>query len=338
MTTTAERRQQLEYHLNSFRELAEERYNNKVIRWCYHIPALVSATLAVCQLFNTTIFGLFAYNFGKLYVLLDEYMLATNGTSLDAINETGTVYEYEGINAERITQIDLYHDKLWTMFVAEVIQLVFPCIALGLFVWKTNQKSRKLNFKALSIFLLCPALSLLLSLSQACMIHVTLSQSVGTIRFLLAKLMSTLLAVNLPGRLPIEEYFECEFFNDDDIVKPPCAGTIHDQVVSPFTLNLMIGIHIIPVIVFIYLWIKNLSDIPMEHIFLYIESVDSKGRPTVPEDAHIGSGSRRTLKDTLNEMLTSFDIKFGPTKPKTTRSLSLAAASPPRMGHGETYF
>lgn len=50
------------------------------------------------------------------------------------------------------------------------------------------------------------------------MIHVTLSESVYTIRFLLAKLLAILLIINKPGRLPIENYFECEFFNDDDIV------------------------------------------------------------------------------------------------------------------------
>lgn len=61
-------------------------------------------------------------------------------------------------------------------------------------------------------------MSLMLSISQACMIHVTLSEAVYTIRFLLAKIFSTLLVFNKQGRLPIEEYFKCEFYNDDDIV------------------------------------------------------------------------------------------------------------------------
>lgn len=50
------------------------------------------------------------------------------------------------------------------------------------------------------------------------MIHVTLNESIYTIRFLLAKLLSVLLEFNKPGRLPIENYFDCEFFNDDDII------------------------------------------------------------------------------------------------------------------------
>uniref|UniRef100_A0AC34G6N3 Uncharacterized protein n=1 Tax=Panagrolaimus sp. ES5 TaxID=591445 RepID=A0AC34G6N3_9BILA len=224
---------------------------------------MISATLVICQLANTYLFGTFAYNFGKLYVLLDEYMLQTNGSTLVDGNKT-IYYIYEGINQERINQIDF----------------------------------------------LCPALSLMLSISQACMIHVTLSEAVYTIRFLLAKILSSLLVFNKAGRLPIEEYFGCEFYNDDDIVKPSCAGTIHDQVVSPFTLNLMIGIHIIPLIVFIFLYIKNLTNNEMEHLFLYIESVDGDGRPSSPIE--IPPGQNRLLKHSLNDILTDFEIKFLP--------------------------
>lgn len=50
------------------------------------------------------------------------------------------------------------------------------------------------------------------------MIHVTLSEAVYTVRFLLAKLLAALILYNPSGRKPIEDYFECEFVNDDDIV------------------------------------------------------------------------------------------------------------------------
>lgn len=96
--------------------------------------------------------------------------------------------------------------------------------------------------------------------------------------------------------------------------KPPCSGTIHDQVVSPFTLNIIIILHILPVIIFLYLLIKNLSNIKTEHVFLYIESVNSDGLPRVPDDAIIDEKKNRTLKDSLNEMLHGFDIKFQPRK------------------------
>jgi hypothetical protein len=309
MATSADRRKQLEYHLNYFKEISEQRWREKAIRWSYHIPAMISATLVICQLANTFLFGTFAYNFGKLYVLLDEYMLQTNGTTLIDGNKT-IFYYYEGINHERINQIDLYHDQLWSMSVAEVIELIFPMINLIFFAWLMHDRTRKLKYKAKAIYLLCPALSLVLSISQACMIHVTLSEAVYTIRFLLAKILSSLLVFNKSGRLPIEEYFGCEFYNDDDIVKPSCAGTIHDQVVSPFTLNLMIGIHIIPLIVFICLYIKNLTNNDMEHLFLYIESVDADGRPIAPIE--VPAGQNRLLKHSLNDILTDFEIKFLP--------------------------
>lgn len=38
------------------------------------------------------------------------------------------------------------------------------------------------------------------------------------IRFFLAKILNILVEINKKGRLPIEAYFECEFFNDDDII------------------------------------------------------------------------------------------------------------------------
>uniref|UniRef100_A0AC34RD77 Uncharacterized protein n=1 Tax=Panagrolaimus sp. JU765 TaxID=591449 RepID=A0AC34RD77_9BILA len=313
MATSAERRQQLEFHLNNFKEIADQRWKEKALRWSYHIPAIVSATLVVCQLINTILFGTFAYNFGKLYVLLDEYMFKTNGTSMEPLNQS-EIYQYEGVNFDRIHEIDLYHDKLWTMFVAEVIELIFPLFNILLFAYVVQGQKKKLSSKLKAIYLLCPGLALILSISQACMIHVTLSESVHTVRFLLAKLVATLLIINKPGRLPLEEYFECEFFNDDDIVKPPCAGTIHDQVVSPFILNIVTVLHVLPVIIFFYLIFRNLSDIKTEHLFLYIENVDAHGRPLAPPLDPFEERKPRTLKNSLNEMLTGFEVKFQPRK------------------------
>lgn len=73
-------------------------------------------------------------------------------------------------------------------------------------------------FNDFSIKKLCPALALILSITQALSIHVCITDSIFQIKFLLTKLLSTLLEINKPGRYPIEQYFECEFFNDDDIV------------------------------------------------------------------------------------------------------------------------
>lgn len=111
-----------------------------------------------------------------------------------------------------------------------------------------------------------------------------------TIRFLLAKLLAQLLELNSRGRLPIEAFFGCEFVNDDDIVvgagedssgssllqKPPCAGTIYDQVVSNATMSIVIGIHFVPVVAAVYLFLRNLNASQTDHLFLYIESVDGR--------------------------------------------------------------
>lgn len=49
------------------------------------------------------------------------------------------------------------------------------------------------------------------------MIHVTLTKSIYKIRFFLTKLLEILLKINKPGCKQIENYFDCEFFNDNDI-------------------------------------------------------------------------------------------------------------------------
>lgn len=70
------------------------------------MPALISLIIIICQLANTIIFGQFAYNFGQLYILLDDYMRETDSKNIQLPNSTN-FYRYNGINEERIKQIDL---------------------------------------------------------------------------------------------------------------------------------------------------------------------------------------------------------------------------------------
>ncbi|KAI1702337.1 hypothetical protein DdX_15519 [Ditylenchus destructor] len=313
MATSAERREQLENHLQKFREIADQRVGEKIAQWGYYLPAMVSVCIIICQLANTIIFLQFAYNFGQLYLMLDAYMRETDAMNVTLPNSS-VVYRYEGINAERINEIDMYHDQLWTLFVAEVIELIFPMLNIVMFAWIIqDRKKRKLPTRVQIIYLLCPALALILSITQACTIHVTLTESIYTIRFLLAKLLGVLLELNKKGRLSIEEFFECEFFNDDDIVKPPCAGQLHDTVVSRSTLTVLICIHIVPVVVFLYLVLRNCTSNKSEHLFLYIESVED-GIPKKTANGDIDDSLRPTLRHTLNEMLTGFNAKYIPKK------------------------
>lgn len=110
-------------------------------RWGVYLPAILSAVILICQTANTFIFGSFAYNFGELYVLLDEYMNRTAALNLSLPNGTGP-FKYDGANFDRLNQVDLYHDQLWTLFVAEVIELVFPVINLFMFAWIIQDKRR----------------------------------------------------------------------------------------------------------------------------------------------------------------------------------------------------
>uniref|UniRef100_A0A914H019 Uncharacterized protein n=1 Tax=Globodera rostochiensis TaxID=31243 RepID=A0A914H019_GLORO len=333
MATSAQRREQLEAHLQKFREIADQRVKEKIVQWSYYLPAMVSATILICQIANTIIFASFAYNFGKLYILLDEYMLNTDAMNITLPNST-VQFHYSGINVDRINQIDNYHDQLWNLFIAEVIELIFPVINLFMFAWIVKDKRRRLPARVQIIYLLCPALALILSITQALTIHVTITESIYTVRFLLVKLLSILLEVNKAGRFSIEQYFECEFFNDDDIVKPPCAGQIHDTVLSKSTMTVVISIHVIPIVIFIYLLIRNLKSHKLEHLFLYIESVqpttEDSACSTVPavdgvnaekdgdiprkttNGAFSSSEDQQSLKQTLNNLLLGFNVKFVP--------------------------
>lgn len=59
-----------------------------------------------------------------------------------------------------------------------------------------------------------PVLALLLSISQACMIQVSLADQVHHVRFILGKVISPLLEYNPNGRVPIEQAFNCQFRDD----------------------------------------------------------------------------------------------------------------------------
>uniref|UniRef100_A0A1I8AB54 G protein-coupled receptor n=1 Tax=Steinernema glaseri TaxID=37863 RepID=A0A1I8AB54_9BILA len=312
MATTAKRREQLEKHLEQFREIADQRNKERIARWVYHIPAMVSVTILICQIANTIIFADFAFDFGKLYLLIDDYMLKTAEYSNSSGFSGPKRYSIDTIYHEWINEIDQYHELLWTLFVAEVIQLVFPIINLFIFAWIFHDRSRKFNSKIKVIYLLCPALALALTVSQACMIHVSLDDSVYTIRFLLAKLISPLLEVNREGRYDIEQYFNCEFFNDDNIVKPPCAGSIHDQVLSPSIINTIIVFHVIPIVVFVYLILRNLANNKTERLFLYIESVDEYGVKPVTQngDTKDKKEDQEGLKAIVSNLLNEYDVHF----------------------------
>nr|CAD2187010.1 unnamed protein product [Meloidogyne enterolobii] len=325
MATSAQRREQLEYHLKSFREIADQRVNEKIIQWSYHLPALVSSAIFICQIANTIIFATFAYNFGQLNNLLYEYMLETDAMNITLPNSTSK-FRLDGVNAERLNQIDNYHDQLWNLFIAEVIELIFPAINLCMFAWIIKDKNRRFPTRIQYIYLLCPALALILSITQALTIHTSITESIYTIRFLLAKLLNQLLELNRNGRLPIEDYFECEFFNDDDIVKPPCSGQIHDTVLSKSSLTVVITIHIIPIIIAVYLLIKNLKSNKLEHLFLYIESVPPQNASKYEKKNIFGSNDKifqneqknvsggntnnTSLKETINGLLAGFNVKF----------------------------
>lgn len=108
MATSAERRIQLEEHLQSFREIADQRLQERISRWSYHIPAIVSASIIICQSVNTVLFASYGYNFGQLFILLDEYMQKTDGLNFTGANSS-LHYQYKGQNQERLHEIDVVY-------------------------------------------------------------------------------------------------------------------------------------------------------------------------------------------------------------------------------------
>jgi hypothetical protein len=46
-----------------------------------------------------------------------------------------------------------YHDQLWNLFIAEVIELIFPAINLFMFAWIVKDKGRRLPSKVQMIYL-----------------------------------------------------------------------------------------------------------------------------------------------------------------------------------------
>lgn len=64
-------------------------------------------------------------------------------------------------------------------------------------------------------FQLAPILALILGVSQACMIQVSLANKVHKVRFVIAKILSPLLEHHPNGSAPIEQAFSCQFLDDD---------------------------------------------------------------------------------------------------------------------------
>lgn len=46
-----------------------------------------------------------------------------------------------------------YHDRLWNLFIAEVIELIFPAINLVMFAWIVKDKRKRFSAKIQAIYL-----------------------------------------------------------------------------------------------------------------------------------------------------------------------------------------
>ncbi|KAH7702163.1 hypothetical protein AAVH_30690 [Aphelenchoides avenae] len=121
--------------------VARIRLSRQIALWGTYLPAMVSATILVCQVTNTVIFTSFAYYFGKLYALLDDYMRQTDAMNVSFANSS-QYYRYEGVNSERVAQIDSYHEHLWTLVVGEVTVLVFPLVHLLVFAYRMTYRDK----------------------------------------------------------------------------------------------------------------------------------------------------------------------------------------------------
>lgn len=161
---------------------------------------------------------------------------------------------------------------------------------------------KKINFKILAIYILCPILTLILSLAQACMLLVTLSKQISPIRYIINRVSTTLLSIYPQGRSNLERFFKCEFYDTVDEL-PPCSGVFHDQVLSTVGINFMLALHIFPFICAIYLLIQHLKSKNVEHLFLHIETIQSQ------KDTNIKNNNE--IANYLSKTLNSFETKFG---------------------------
>ncbi|VDM46337.1 unnamed protein product [Toxocara canis] len=168
---------------------------------------------------------------------------------------------------------------MWSLFVSEVIELLIPVFNMSVFGWIFFTKGG-LHARVKIIYIMTPALALLLSLSQACMIQISLADRIHHVRFILGKIISPLLEHNPNGSRPIEQTFDCQFWDGDENggrnSTPSCSSVLHDEVVSLTTLDVIIFLHIIPIVVFLYVLLRNLAEGDAEHLFLYVERLEHR--------------------------------------------------------------
>uniref|UniRef100_A0A915CAG9 ABC transmembrane type-1 domain-containing protein n=2 Tax=Parascaris univalens TaxID=6257 RepID=A0A915CAG9_PARUN len=270
--------QELERQLENFRNIAEQRQAAKMVRWMYHFPLIISIAVFISQLFNVGILFSYSRDFNRLFDLLVEYMNRTEVVS--TVNADSNPYHIEGINSERLEIVDKYHERLWSLFVSEVIELLIPLFNMFVFGWIFFTKGG-LHARIKIIYIMAPALALLLSVSQACMIQISLADRIHHVRFILGKIISPLLEHNPNGSRFIENTFDCQFWDNDEnggrnSTPPSCSSVLHDEVVSSTTLDVIIFLHVVPIVVFIYVLLRNLAQGDAEHLFLYVENLEHR--------------------------------------------------------------
>uniref|UniRef100_A0A0K0EM64 MARVEL domain-containing protein n=1 Tax=Strongyloides stercoralis TaxID=6248 RepID=A0A0K0EM64_STRER len=301
MNINAKRREQLEHYINLFKKIAEKRDLENEKKWIFIIPAMVSVILVVCQTINALFLISYAYNIRQLSIELDLYFNNILNSNITWPKENNNSIS---LTSERLLEIDKYQESLWQIFVSEIIKIVLPFICLITFAYEValNKNGKKINFKILAIYILCPILTLILSLAQACMLLVTLSKQISPIRYIINRVSTTLLSIYPQGRSNLERFFKCEFYDTVDEL-PPCSGVFHDQVLSTVGINFMLALHIFPFICAIYLLIQHLKSKNVEHLFLHIETIQSQ------KDTNIKNNNE--IANYLSKTLNSFETKFG---------------------------
>lgn len=83
---------------------------------------------------------------------------------------------------------------------------------------------------------------------------------------------------------------------------PSCVSILHDGVMSTTTLNVLSFLHIVPLIIFIYIFLRNLSHDEVEHLFLYVRDYDSESaQPSTTNTENNASPSHRSRSVCLSE-------------------------------------
>uniref|UniRef100_A0A0N5C9P6 Ion_trans_2 domain-containing protein n=1 Tax=Strongyloides papillosus TaxID=174720 RepID=A0A0N5C9P6_STREA len=268
MNNSHEKGEKLENHINEFIKIAEKRDLKKKRKCIFLIPAIICCILIVCQTINSIYLVNYAYNMRQLYLELDLYF-NNSLTRNDSWPETNNNSMSKTI--ERLSEIDMYQESLWKLFVSEILEVILPFICLIIFGYEMtlNKVNRKIGYKILVIYISCPILTLILSLAQACMVGVTLSKQIFPVRYVINRVSTTLLHIYPEGRSNLEIIFNCEFYDSVDEL-PPCSGVLHDQVMPMSGINFMLLLHILPFICSIYIILHQLKSKNVEHLFLYV--------------------------------------------------------------------